>query len=148
MPTHTPATALAAVLNELMILAADTDRSAESWRHEVQQLIEQARPSSSMFLERERIARDTAHAAAAIQSGARVVYTNGAEATIALPSEEAQHIDAFERELVETGQATAYVFEDGKFREITVTRDDGGPLTNEEVAIMMREGWGEHRNGA
>lgn len=118
MPTHTPATALAAVLNELWMLSLDSDRSAESWRAEVQKLVDQARPASNLFLERERIARD-------------------AEGTA----------DAFERQLVEEGRATAYVFENGEFHEVTVTHDDGGPLTDEEVAIMMREGWGENADG-
>jgi hypothetical protein len=121
MPTHTPATALAAVLNELWMLSQDADRSAESWRSEVQKLIDLARPASNLFLDRERIARD-------------------AEGT-------AETADAFERQLVEAGQATAYVFENGEFHQITVTHDDGGPLTDEEVAIMMREGWGEGADG-
>ncbi|NJM07399.1 hypothetical protein HC891_16260 [Candidatus Gracilibacteria bacterium] len=117
MPTHTPATALAAVLNELSMLNLDGNRTAESWRTEVQKLIDQARTASDLFLERERIARDA---------------VGSPETT-----------DAFERQLMTEGQATAYVFEHGQFKEITVSRDDGGSLTDEEVAIMLREGWEE-----
>lgn len=44
----------------------------------------------------------------------------------------------FEQQLLETGQATAYIFANGQFREITVTPEpDEGPLSDEEVSSML-----------
>lgn len=109
------------------------------------------------FLERERVARDTARVAAAIAAGTRVIYSSDlphtAQPTITLPPpvtelDTAADLDAFEHQLTTEGHATAYVFENGTFREITVTHDDGGPLTDEEVAIMLREEAGEKRHVA
>lgn len=75
MGMHTPASLLAGILNELMALGMSPERDAESWRSEVQQLIEQARPRSNYFLDRERRYRDMDYAADAILAGASVVYT-------------------------------------------------------------------------
>jgi hypothetical protein len=153
----TPASALAGILNQIvMVLSADGLDAAQRLA-QIAAAEQLARPAVGRFLEQERITRDIDTIATAIERGAQVRYSadmgQPARITVVLDAaqeaqseifESVRQIANFERELRETGQVIAYEWSDarGEFVPAVVTRDpEAGPLTDEEVAIMLRVGW-------
>lgn len=169
MPTHTPATALAAVLNELFLLSQDADRSAESWRSEVQRIIDIARPLSNMLLERERIARPMHEEQQSAQTESAFIaqLRRDGQATVGVFDEvadthrmitviydsEAPRLTAkrYQALLAEgvgrigPHESITYVLNGDDAFFPVLSNPDYGPLTDEEVAHMIREGWGNGR---
>jgi hypothetical protein len=153
--THTPATALAGMLNHIAVVLRAEGLDAAQRLAQIAEAEQLMRPAVERFLEQERIARDIATITAAIERGAQVVYSaemeQRARITVELDADqEAQsevfalvrQITSFHRELRETGQATASAWSDvlGEFVPVIVTRDsEERPLTEEEAAIILRE---------
>jgi hypothetical protein len=155
--TLTPAIALAGILNEIMMVLSADGLDATQRLAQIAAAEQLARPAVGRFMEQERITRDIDTIARAIERGAQVLYSAdaGQPARITVVFDAAQEAQSevfesvrqiadFERELRETGHVTAYQWSDarGQFVPVTVTPDpQEGPLTDEEVAIMLREGW-------
>jgi hypothetical protein len=164
MPTPTPATALAAVLNELSMLSRDPARSAESWRAEVQKIIDTARPLSAMLLEREgdphpdATRTESAFLCQLRRDGQAVVGIFDDEAgtyrtvTVSYDPAAPRLTASQYRTLLADGvgcigpdEPITYVLNDDDTGLPVLSDPDHGPLTDEEVEVMLAEGWGDGR---
>jgi hypothetical protein len=153
----TPAIALGGILNHIAMVMRAEGLDAAQRLAQIAAAERLARPAVGRFIEQERITRDIDTIATAIESGAQVLYSaekgQPARITVVLDAaqeaqseafESVRRIANFERELRETGQTTVYTWSDarGELVPVIMTRDpEEGPLTDEEVAIMLREGW-------
>jgi hypothetical protein len=114
MATPTPGLALAAVLNELSMLSQDANRSAESWRAEVQKIVDTVLPFSHILLREE---------------GAKLPTQNQMP-----PNGVASEPEQYYRRRADGGF-------DGPF---TDSSEDGEPFTLEEDAIMRADWERDH----
>jgi hypothetical protein len=73
--THTPATALAGLLNHISIVLSMEELDDAQRLAQIAEAEQWVRPAVERFLEQERIARDIATITVAIESGAQVLYS-------------------------------------------------------------------------
>ena len=148
--THTPATALAGLLNHISIVLRMEELDDAQRLAQIAEAKQWLRPAAERFLEQERIARDVATITTAIGHGAQVLYSaesgQPARITVVLNAEQegksevfkmVRQLSDFERELRETGQASAYTWDNalGGLVPTTVTCDsEQWPPTDEDAA--------------